>query len=203
MIILGVTGSIASGKSYACSVLSSFSGVRIISSDDMVHFLYQNDEELVNHIYRNHSEAIIDNEIDRKKLGEFIFNNPIAKKHLEDIIFPKLKILRQEFVKNCIKTKAKLVVFEIPLLFENSLQGECDYVLTIFCNKIIQKQRVLRRWGMTEAKFNSILKSQMPVHKKLKLSDFSINSGAGKANTIKELRTMLKCIEQVEVVNEV
>ncbi len=187
MIILGVTGSIASGKSYACEVLSSFHKVGYISSDEMVHFLYSHDQELLSYIRKHHPNVVIDGAVDRKILGKEVFSNFKSKANLENIIYPKLKFLRQEFIKTCSKQNQNIVVFEIPLLFENHLENECDYSLTIFCSKTIQKKRALARPNMTEEKLNNILKSQMPVSKKLKLTDFAINSGAGKANMHKEL----------------
>lgn len=192
MIILGVTGSIGSGKSFACKVLSRYEKVKVMSSDQMIHFIYEHDSEVIGEIEENFPEAIRgDGSVNRQVLGSIVFADEAKKLLLEEIVYPKLAFMRHQFIQRCVKDGVKLAVLDIPLLFENNLQLECDFVLTVHCNKLIQRQRVLRREGMTEDKFEAILKSQMPVSRKLKLTDFSINTGNSKANTVRKIEDML------------
>lgn len=160
MIILGITGSIGSGKSYISSVFKRFSGVVCYSSDKMVHRLFAEDKKLQKQISEHFPEAVNnDNIIDRKKLGDIVFFNEEKKRLLESFIYPKLKSQRKKAIHEAIRKKTKILIFDIPLLFENNLDTECDFVLTVFCNDIIQRQRVLKRKGMSKEKFNNILKS--------------------------------------------
>ncbi len=181
MIILGVTGSIGSGKSYFCKMLAREKGVVILSSDEEVHRLYN--KHLVPHIKRHFPKAVEGNIINRKILGEIVFKDAEKRKQLENIVHPILRKNRAEFLKKVAKQRPKLIIFEIPLLFESGLDAECDYVLTLHCPPSMQKRRVLARPGMTEEKFYNIMKSQMPLAEKLKNSDFSFNTGRSRQFT--------------------
>jgi dephospho-CoA kinase len=180
MIILGVTGSIGSGKSYFCKALARNKGVRLLSSDAEVHRLYACNKELLAQISKHFPKAVVGGKIDRKILGEIVFKDLEKKQLLENIVYPLLKKNRHRFLKDCVRRKTKLVVFEIPLLFENDLDIECDYTLTVFCSPILEKKRVLRRTGMTEDKFNKVMATQIPTAEKVKYSDYHFNSGRGK-----------------------
>lgn len=186
MIILGVTGSIGSGKSHFCKKLSQIRGVKIFSSDEMVHNLYSNknfaqkliDLFGVSIAFDKINSPLLSPLINRQKLGEIVFKNPEKKKQLEELVYPELARQRHEIIKLLNRQNFKgVLVFEIPLLFENNLENECDAIITIFCSPIIQKQRVLKRKNMNEDKFKNILNSQTPVHEKLRKTHFAVNSG--------------------------
>ncbi len=205
MLILGVTGSIGSGKSHFCKKLARLRGIKILSSDKMVHNLYADkifarklidifgneiktpsfdgatprNNDLSQVSCRLHDGICKSDYIDRQKLGKIVFKDPKKKKQLEEIVYPELAKQRADLIKLLNRQHFKgILVLEIPLLFENILEQECDLVLTVFCNPIIQKQRVFKRQGMTEEKYNNILKVQMPVHEKIKRSDLTYNSGS-------------------------
>ena len=121
MLILGITGSIGSGKSFFCKALARNKGVRLLSSDAEVHKLYAQDKQLLAQVSKHFPKAVVSGKIDRKVLGEIVFKDAAKKKQLEDIVYPLLKANRHRFLKDCVRRKTKLVVFEIPLLFENDL----------------------------------------------------------------------------------
>lgn len=191
MFLIGVTGSIGSGKSYFCKKLASKRGVKYISSDAMVHELYRTDNRVKNFISENFPEAISGNEIDRKKLGEILFQNKGYKKKLENFLYPILQHKRHKILDNFKRLGVKIAVVEIPLLFENNLEDQFDLVITVFCNKIIQKQRVLNRRRITEAKLHEVLKSQMPLHEKSKRTDVLVNSGRFLSTHINDIYSSL------------
>lgn len=178
MIILGVTGSIGSGKSYFCKKFSAKKGVKYISSDEMVHELYAHNNQVLEFVRHNFAASIIENKIDRKVLGNIVFNDKEKLKKLQSFIHPLLKKQRRNLIARHRANGTKIIVLEIPLLFENNLQSECDFTLTIFCSRVIEEQRASKRFGFTREKFLKILSSQMNVQKKIMLSDYSINSGS-------------------------
>ncbi len=191
MIILGVTGSIGSGKSQFCRTLAMQKGVRVLSSDEEVHDLYESDKELVRQISKHFSKAVVAGKIDRKILGELVFKDADKKKQLENIVYPLLAKRREQFLKKAIKDKIKLVVFEIPLLFENGLDQFCDYTVTLYCSPIIQRARVLaRNKDMSVEKYESIVRTQMPVAEKIKYSDYHFNTGRGKEFTTRAAKNL-------------
>jgi len=183
MIIIGVTGSIGSGKSHFCKVFAKNKGVKFLSSDEQVHKIYAKDRDLFKQIANNFPTAIIEDKIDRKILGDIVFQDSAKKKQLENIVYPILAHHRKKFINNAKRSGAKIVLLEIPLLFENGLNAECDYAVTLYCSPLIQKARVMKREGMTEEKFANIVKTQMPVSQKIRLSDFAINTGNSKKFT--------------------
>jgi dephospho-CoA kinase len=196
MIILGVTGSIGTGKSFFCRSLAREKGVRVLSSDAEVHRLYAFDKELVKHIEIYFPTAVKGGKIDRQILGAIVFNDREKKHLLESIVYPLLKKRRNRFLNECRKRKVKLAVLEIPLLFENNLDVECHYTLTLYCSKLIQRSRVVGR-GMSEEKFNLILETQMPSHEKIRLSDYHMNTGRSKNFTARLAKKMyLELISQ-------
>ncbi len=198
MKILGITGSIGSGKSYFCKKLSKIRGIKVISSDEMVHQLYE-DERFAKVLAERFGKEIISNsQINRKKLGEIVFKDPQKKKELENLVYPELARRRKEIIKLLNRQRFNSVlVLEIPLLFENNLEKECDYTLTVFCNPTIQKQRVLKRSSMTAEKYDSILKAQMSVAEKIKHSDFSYNSGNVSESASKAISRLLGLFKSV------
>ena len=186
MKILGITGSIASGKSYALKCFDSFPKVLTYSSDAEVHKLFANDKQLFLEVKEFFPAAIIDRKINRKILGDIVFKDHSQKEILESLIYPKLFLQRQRLIREATIRKDLLIVFEIPLLFENHIDLECDYVLTVHCSPIIQKLRALRRKNINKEKLSNIISSQLPFNEKIKLSDFSINSGEGKSETFRD-----------------
>ena len=196
MLQIAVTGSIGSGKSFILKSCRNILKAKTISSDEMVHQLYKEDEIIFNAVKNLFPDAISKNVIDRQKLGEIVFNDPQKRKTLQDIVYPRLRSKREELLKLYRRQGVRICFFEIPLLFENNMQKNFDYVITVYCSKYIQKQRVLKRKKMSGQKFNAILAAQMPVSKKLAKSSFAINTGRSKAVTLKKLIEIYRQISE-------
>ena len=188
MIIIGITGSIASGKSYALKCFSQFINVKVISSDSEVHKLYQEDQDLINEISKNFPDVVKNNKLDRRKLAQLVFNDSSKKTILESIVHPALEKHRDKLIKLYRRQAVKILVLEIPLLFETGLDEICDYILTVYCNPNIQRARAMKREGMTKEKFYNILSSQMPYNEKISRSDFVINTGDSKSKTARKIK---------------
>ena len=95
---------------------------------------------------------------------------------LEGFIHPLVKQERKKFISEEMKKNSDIVIIEIPLLFEKKLEKEVDHIILVRTSKDIQKQRVLKRNGMTEELFNKINKRQMATEDKAKKSDYIIDS---------------------------
>ena len=109
-------------------------------------------------------------------------------KILEQILHPKVVALEEKFVKKQRSLGAKLVVLDIPLLFETGAEKRVDYTVVVTAPKFIQRRRVLARTGMTAEKFAQIISTQMPDNEKRKRADFIIQTGLGKAYSFRELQ---------------
>ena len=179
MIILGLTGSIGMGKS-ATSEMFREQGIPVYDADASVHALYEAGGAAVEPIedafpgVRSKTGGI-----DRVKLREKVLDDPKAVKHLESIVHPLVGQVQLNFLQDQMKTGAKLVVLDIPLLFETGGNKRVDCVAVVSAPADIQRQRVLEREGMTEEVFLSILSKQVPDEIKREKADFVINTALG------------------------
>ena len=116
----------------------------------------------------------------------------IKLKLLENILHPLVREARDKFIKQQNRYKSKLVILDVPLLYETGGDRDCDKVLVVSAPYFIQRQRALARQGMTRKKFNDILKRQLPDHDKRKRADVVIQTGLGKAHTYRVLKRLIR-----------
>ena len=172
MKILGLTGSIATGKSFVAEEFRK-KKVKIFSADQEVANLLL--EPRVSIIIKSTPElanSIKDDLVDKVLLSNIVFNNIKALKKLEDILHPLINEKRNSFIKENIKEK--IILFEIPLLFEKSYQSSCDKIITTCCSEKTQKERALRRKNIDINRLSFIIKQQMPSNIKARLTDYLI-----------------------------
>lgn len=177
MIKLGLTGSIGMGKSTTAQIFAD-KGVPVYDADAVVHELYQS--EAVPLIAEAFPQAVINGQIDRKILSACVLGKPDQLKRLETIVHPLVHAKEQQFLRDAEAKGAKLVVLDIPLLFETGGTGRVDKILVVSAPYEIQRQRVLKRENMTEEKFQSILARQMPDAEKRAKADFIVDTGQDK-----------------------
>ena len=193
MIKIGLTGSIGMGKSETARIFSGL-GIPVYDADASVHKLYESGKTGAIAIKKIFPEAISDDgSVDRKILGGIVVGNKTNIKKLEDIIHPLLKNDRLDFFEKNINEK--IVVLDIPLLFETKGESQVDYVVVVSTSDNIQKQRVLERPDMTDDKFEKILLSQMPNEAKCKKADFIIDTSISIDDAKKQVLNILKKIE--------
>ncbi|MCO6180663.1 dephospho-CoA kinase [Ciceribacter sp. RN22] len=176
MIVVGLTGSIGMGKSTTASLFAE-QGIPVNNSDQVVHDLYR--EEAAPLVAAVFPEAVEDGVVDRKKLAENLAKNPANFKVLEAIVHPLVRAREREFLDGACRSGADIAVLDIPLLFETGAEDRVDVVVVVTCDPQIQKERVLRRPGMTEEKFNLILSRQIPDKEKRARADFIVDTGHG------------------------
>lgn len=177
MIKLGLTGSIGMGKSTTAQIFAD-KGVPVYDADATVHQLYQS--EAVPLIAEAFPEAVIDGQIDRKILSASVLGKPDQLKKLENIVHPLVHAKEQQFLRAAEAKGAKLVVLDIPLLFETGGTNRVDQILVVSAPYEMQRERVLSRENMTEEKFQSILARQMPDAEKRAKADFIVDTGQDK-----------------------
>tara|TARA_R110001592_G_scaffold3525_12_gene19928 strand:- start:24978 stop:25643 length:666 start_codon:yes stop_codon:yes gene_type:complete len=197
MIILGLTGSIAMGKSTVGSMMKTLH-IPVHESDHAAHKLLKRNSEAraaiaaAFPIYEY--PDIYDRktfDIKRKELGVLIFNNAEHRAMLESIMHPLVREDQQDFLRKCRLKGHKIVCLDIPLLFETHAQKRVDYTLTVSAPYLVQKQRVMSRPNMNEEKFHHILERQLPDSEKCRRADYVIKTGLGRAHTMKALKNIL------------
>lgn len=176
MIVLGLTGSIGTGKSTTAGMFHDL-GVPVHDADATVHDLYR--KEAVAPVAEKFPEALRDGVIDRKALSAVLAQSPDRFGELETIIHPLVRARETAFLDAQRRNGAPLVLLDIPLLYETGGEARVDKVVVVACDPDMQRQRVLARPGMTEEKFSLILSRQMPDAEKRRRADFLIDTGKG------------------------
>ncbi|MBL6603368.1 MAG: dephospho-CoA kinase [Alphaproteobacteria bacterium] len=179
MIRLGLTGSIAMGKTTAAELLRQ-QGVSVHDSDAVVHRLLASGGEAVAPVLALFPDAD-DGEggINRKVLGAQIFHDDDKRHQLEAIIHPLVRHDRESWADLMDDENHPIIVYDIPLLFETGAQNYCDYVAVISAPEWLQKTRALERPGMTNDRLEGILSAQISDTQKRQLADYVIPSGFG------------------------
>ena len=176
MIVLGLTGSIGTGKSTTAAMFRDLD-VPVHDADATVHDLYRN--EAVAPVAAHFPEALSDGAIDRKVLSAVLARSPERFGELEAIIHPLVRAREAAFIDAERRKASPLVVLDIPLLYETGGQTRVDKVVVVTCDPTVQRERVLSRPGMTEEKLALILSRQMPDTEKRQRADFLIDTGKG------------------------
>jgi len=198
MIRLGLTGSIAMGKSTTADFFSK-AGIPVYSADRQVHKLYKQQPALFL-IEKSFPGVVQQGSIDRQILSQLIANDPQKLKKLEAIVHPLLRDCEQAFLNQAKQDHHFLVVLDIPLLYETAAENRVDYVLVVSTSFELQRQRVLSRANMNEEKFKMILKRQLPDEEKRRRADFIIDTSYGFAATAKMVNSL--CRYFINKVNE-
>jgi len=197
MVILGLTGSIGMGKSTVARMLRRL-GLPLHDADAAVHRLMAKGGRAVPAIEAAFPGVLREGAVDRKKLGAAVFGKPEALRRLESILHPLVREETEAFLRRQARRRAPLVVLDIPLLFETGAEKRVDAVLVVTAPPQIQRQRVLARPDMTEARFEQVLAQQTPDAEKRRRADFLLMNGLSKAETLKRLRQIVTLAEGLE-----
>ena len=176
MFVLGLTGSIGMGKSATARFFAE-AGVPVHDADAAVHQLYEG--EAATAIEAAFPGTVIDGKVDRERLALRVLGDPAALKKLESIVHPLVRAAESRFLHDAEAAGAKIAVLDIPLLFETGGDTRVDAVVVVSAPPDIQRERALKRPGMTEEKLAAILAKQMPDGEKRARADFIVDSSRG------------------------
>ena len=198
MIVIGLTGSVASGKSTVAGWMSE-KGIAVHDADLAVHSLLAANGQAVPDIKAKFGPDMVapDGSIDRKKLGSHVFATPADRKILESILHPLVRQHRDQFLQDQRALGRQIVVLDVPLLFETGGDTSCDYVIVVYAAEDTIRQRALSRPGMTEEKLASILATQMPASEKCQRADFVLNTDLDPDSTRQHLFAWLDSLTSV------
>lgn len=192
MIKIGLTGSIASGKSYVLNLFSDLYNIPIFSSDECVKELYKSNDQLKDFVKKHILEK--DEELNKTNISENVFNNKEKLLKLEKFIHPLVKLARDRFIEQEKENNSKIVIVEVPLLFEKNLENDFDFIILVKTSSDLQEKRVFERPNMTAELFSKIKKKQLPNKQKEERSHFVIDN-INRDDTIKTIATIMKNIK--------
>jgi dephospho-CoA kinase len=196
MIVLGLTGSIGMGKSTAAAVLRRL-GVPLYDADAEIHKMLGPDGAAVATV-----EAAFpgvrgdDGAIDRRQLGRRVFGKPEELRRLEAILHPMVRTVERRWVTRQRARGAKLVVLDIPLLFETDRIDRVDGVIVVSAPARLQRERVMRRPGMSAERFAAVLDSQLPDCEKRCRADFVVSTALSRAAAARQLAAIVRRVRQ-------
>ena len=176
MIRLGLTGSIGMGKSTTADLFRA-AGVAVHDADATVHALYRG--AAVGRIEAAFPGTTRDGAVDRAALAAAVLADDGAVRRLEAIVHPLVRAAEIAFLDAAAARGARIVVLDIPLLFETGGASRVDAVVTVSAPSHVQRARVLARPGMTAEKFAQILARQMPDAEKRRRSHFVVDTARG------------------------
>jgi dephospho-CoA kinase len=191
MFILGLTGSVGMGKSVTARFFAE-EGVPVHDADAVVHRLYEG--AAVAPIEADFPGTTADGKVDRGKLGARVIGNDAAMKRLEGIVHPLVQQDERRFLAEADKRGAEVVVLDIPLLYETGGDRRVDAVVVVSAPAEVQRERVLARPGMTEAKLEAILAKQMPDAQKRARADFVVDTSRGFDAAREQVRAILAAV---------
>lgn len=191
MIRIALTGSIGMGKSTVAAMFAE-SGIPVFDADAEVHRLQGPGGALVPLIERRFPGSTKGDAVDRDALGFHVLGKPDQLADLEQIVHPAVHLAREDFIAR--HSAEPALLFDIPLLFEAHGEHRFDKVVVVSSPKHIQRERVLQRPGMNEAKLEAILARQMPDEEKRARADFVIDTGGDLSTTEAQVRDILACL---------
>ena len=173
--VVGLTGGIGSGKSLAAQFFSQL-GAIVIDADQLARSAIERGSEGFDEVLLRFGDSVLKNgDIDRVALGQIIFENPEAKKDLEEIIHPRIRIEFEEAVASL--NPGQVMVYEIPLLVETKAADRFDFIITVESDAELRKQR-LRARGMFHSDIEKRMASQATEEQRRAIADcVLINNG--------------------------
>lgn len=191
-MIIGLTGSIASGKSAVAKMIQSY-GLPIVDADVVARQVVEPGSETLKKIAEIFGREVIaeDGSMDRAKVGNIIFHDESMRKKLNDIIHPAI---REEMIRQrdeFISYGEKNVFMDIPLLFESKLEHFVEKIIVVSVSEEVQLGRLMARNGFTEQEARTRIATQIPVKQKEALADYVINNNGTLEQTALQLQNIL------------
>lgn len=182
MKLIGLTGGAGSGKSTVGAMLRDL-GAEVIDADEATHSVYEPGGPAFDAVVREFGpEYLRDGHIDRKRLGELVFNDADARHRLNAIVHPRVREWMAARTAEAVERGARVIVQEVPLIFESGLARLFDHVVLVYVPEPVQVQRLIGR-GLSEERAHAMIASQMPIEEKRRLANHVIDNSGGREAT--------------------
>jgi dephospho-CoA kinase len=203
MLKIGLTGGIATGKSYVLSVLQEL-GCEVIDADAIVHQLMEPGQpvyqEIIDHFGR---EVIgIEGKIDRAKLGAIVFADKAQRERLNSIIHPRVYEAQARWFSEVEQRNPEAIaVVDASLLIETGSYRRFDKVVVVYCDTGLQIERLMTRNNFTREQALARINAQMPSQEKLKYADYPIDTSGGFEDTRRQVESLYSRLQNIHGVN--
>ena len=197
MLIVGLTGSIGMGKSTTASMFKKF-GYGVYNADDAVHYIYENDQKIIDQIEQKFPGSKINNKVDRNQLKNILTKDPKRFKDLENIVHPATRSYQINYIKGCIEKNLVGCILDIPLLFETKGEKYVDVTLLVTASEETQRKRILEDRKLPIAVFERIKDQQIPDNEKREKADFIISTDQNLDSTEKEIEAVINEFKNIK-----
>ncbi|SDM75389.1 dephospho-CoA kinase [Psychrobacillus sp. OK028] len=196
-MIIGLTGSIASGKSTVSNMLKEM-GFPIIDADIVARVVVEKGTSTLEMIKETFGPVVVheDGALNREALGEIIFSNPSKRKQLNDIIHPAIRAEMLAQKEHLVQQNHPVIIMDIPLLFESRLQSFVDKILVVTVTEQTQLERLMARNGFTHEEAKLRIQSQLPLSVKEEGADAVIYNNGSIEETEQQLKKIIAIWEQ-------
>lgn len=197
MFKLGLTGGIATGKTTISNYLKSID-IPVLDADEYARKVVEPGTPGLDEITNTFGEQVLraDGSLNRKLLGQIVFNDSSARQTLNDITHPRIQQMMADELHRLAEQQIPLVILDIPLLLENQNVAGADAVMVVTIPESLQLTRLMQRNNLTEKEAQSRISAQMPLAEKEKLADFVIDNSGTISSTQKQVEKVIQKIRQ-------
>ena len=196
MLLIGVTGSIGMGKSTVAKMFTEY-GFGLYNADDTVHYIYENDEEVINKIEESFPGTKSEGKVNRIALRDILNKEPMKFRDLEKIVHPATRRYQIVYIEKLISDGSTGCILDIHLLFETGGEKYIDVSVVVTASEEKQKERVVSERKVPLEIFNSIKSQQMPDREKLKKADYIISTDQTLDETKLEVKDVVSKIKLI------
>ena len=193
MSVIGITGGISTGKTVFADYLRALlPKARFFDADEMARELTRSNEKVLGEIRACFGPAVFqkNGELNRAALRAIIFNAPEKRRDLEQILHPRIR-QRWSGEAERYRNSTELFFADIPLLYETGGDVLCDQVTVVACSEEIQKERLMKRTGMTEVEAQTVIRAQMPLPAKIKRADHVVWNNGPQSELAEQARLLV------------
>ncbi|KAA8440406.1 dephospho-CoA kinase [Weissella paramesenteroides] len=197
MFKLGLTGGIATGKTTISNYLKT-KGIPVLDADEYARKVVEPGTPGLTDIVNTFGKQVLqsDGSLNRKLLGQIIFNDMTARQTLNDITHPRIQQMMTDELQKLAKDKTPLVILDIPLLLENHNIAGADAIMVVTVPESIQLNRLMQRNNLTKEDAQGRIDAQMPLSEKEKLADFIVDNSGTIANTLTQVDKVIQKITE-------
>lgn len=197
MFKLGLTGGIATGKTTISNYLKT-KRIPVLDADEYARKVVEPGTPGLTDIVNTFGKQVLqsDGSLNRKLLGQIIFNDMTARQKLNDITHPRIQQMMTDELQKLAKDKTPLVILDIPLLLENHNIAGADAIMVVTVPESIQLNRLMQRNNLNKGEAQRRIDAQMPLSEKEKLADFIVDNSGTIANTLTQVDKVIQNITE-------
>lgn len=204
MLTVGLTGSIAVGKSHVCRVLSE-AGLHVLDADQTAREVVAAGTDGLAEIVRNFGDDVLqqDGELDRKKLGAIIFGDPKKRELLNSIVHPRVISAQNDWIEKLDKSDPNgIAVIDAALMIESGGYKRFPEIIVVWCEPEIQLERLMRRDHLSEGEAKQRIAAQMPQEEKMRFADHLIDTSGSLEETRGKVLELVKHLRELANEND-